>query len=92
MKNMKLFIWDFDGTLVDSYPYSVGCMQRALRDFGHEVTYGQVMEQMLDNIPAALRYFSQLFDIQDLDERYRGYYQVGRDEPVILFEDVLLDS
>ena len=36
MKNMKLFIWDFDGTLVDSYPYSVSCMQRALRDFGYD--------------------------------------------------------
>ena len=89
MKNMKLFIWDFDGTLVDSYPYSVACMQKVIADFGHEVTYGQVMEQMLDNIPAALRHFGEMFDIPDLSDRYRQYYQVGSDEPVILFDGVL---
>ena len=89
MKNIKLFIWDFDGTLVDSYPYTVSCLQRAIGDFGHEVTYSQVMEQMLDTIPAALRYFSERFEIPDLAERFRQYHQTGADEPVRLFEGVL---
>jgi HAD superfamily hydrolase (TIGR01509 family) len=89
MKNMKLFIWDFDGTLVDSYPYSVSCMQQAIRDTGHDATYEQIMEQMLDTIPAALRYFSEKFQIPDLTDRFRQYYQVGADEPVKLFEGVL---
>lgn len=89
MKHMKLFIWDFDGTLVDSYPYSASCLQRAIRDFGYDVTYEQLMEQMLDTIPAALQYFSERFQIPDLAERFRRYYRVGPDEPVILFEGVL---
>ena len=89
MKHMKLFIWDFDGTLVDSYPYSASCMQRAIRDFGYDATYEQLMEQMLDTIPAALQYFSERFQIPDLAERFREYYQVGPDEPVVLFEGVL---
>lgn len=89
MKNMKLFIWDFDGTLVDSYPYSVSCMQRAIRDTGHDATYAQIMEQMLDTIPAALQYFSDRFEIPDLPDRFRQYYQVGSDEPVKLFDGVL---
>ena len=56
MKHMKLFIWDFDGTLVDSYRYSASCMQRAIRDFGYDATEEQLMEQMLDTIPATLQY------------------------------------
>ena len=43
MKNMKLFIWDFDGTLVDSHLYSASCMQRAIRDFGYDATYEHLM-------------------------------------------------
>lgn len=89
MKNMKLFIWDFDGTLVDSYPYSVACMQRAIRDFGYETTYSQVMEQMLDTIPAALQYFSEKFGITGLSDLFWQYYRVGPDEPVALFEGVI---
>ena len=89
MKNMKLFIWDFDGTLVDSYPYSISCLQKALGDFGHDAPYGEIMEKMLDNIPTALRHFEEKFQISDLTERFWQYYHVGSDEPVILFDGVL---
>lgn len=89
MKNMKLFIWDFDGTLVDSYPYSVGCMQQVLLQFGHEISYAQIMEKMLDTIPAALAYFSEKFEIPELSELFWRRYHVGPDEPVILFDGVL---
>ena len=89
MKNMKLFIWDFDGTLVDSYPYSVSCMQRALRDFGYDASYSEIMEQMLETIGVAIRHFTDKFQIPELSDRFDHYYQVGRDEPVMLFEGVL---
>lgn len=88
MQNMKLFIWDFDGTLVDSYPYSISCMQRALGDFGHEASYGEIMEKMLDTIGVALEHFTEKFQIPGLTERFWQYYRVGSDEPVILFEGV----
>ena len=87
MKNMKLFIWDFDGTLVDSYPNSVGCMQRALRDFGYDATYEQILEQMLDNIGVAIRYFTDKFQIPELSERFYGY--AANQEPVVLFDNVV---
>lgn len=89
MKNMKLFIWDFDGTLVDSYPYSIRCMQRALRDFGYEASYGEIMEKMLDTIGVALRHFEDKFQIPELTDRFWQYYHVGDEEPVILFDGVL---
>ena len=89
MKNMKLFIWDFDGTIVDSYPYSISCMQRALQDFGHEASYAEIMEKMLDTIPAALQHFTEKFQITGLTARFWQYYHVGSDEPVILFKGVV---
>lgn len=87
MKNMKLFIWDFDGTLVDSYPNSVGCMQRALRDFGYDATYEQILEQMLDNIGVAIRYFTDKFQIPEISERFYAY--AANQEPVVLFDNVV---
>lgn len=89
MKNMKLFIWDFDGTLVDSYPYSIACMQRALEDFGHTASYGEIMEKMLDTIGVAIAYFTEKFQIPELSDRFSQYYQVGKKEPVTLFDGVL---
>ena len=65
MKQMKLFIWDFDGTLVDSYPYSSARMQRAIRDFGYDATIAEIMEQMLDTIPACLNHFTEKFQIPE---------------------------
>ena len=89
MKNMKLFVWDFDGTLADTYPKSVGNMQRALRDFGYDASYVEIMEQMLDNIGVAVRYFTEKFQILELSDRFDFYYQESRGEPVTLFEDVV---
>lgn len=89
MKNMKLFIWDFDGTLADTYPKSVGNMQRALRDFGYDASYVEIMEQMLDNIGVAVRYFTEKFQIPELPDRFDFYNQESRGEPVTLFEDVV---
>lgn len=88
MKQMKLFIWDFDGTLVDSYPYSSARMQRAIRDFGYDATIAEIMEQMLDTIPACLNHFTEKFQIPELSDRFWSYYQTGSDEPVTLFEGV----
>ena len=89
MKNMKLFIWDFDGTLVDSYPYSVSCMQRALQVHGHCASYAEILEQMMENIPVALEYFSEKFQIPELSDLFWEYQQQGVENPVIVFDGVL---
>ena len=89
MKNMKLFIWDFDGTLVDTYPYSVRSMQRVLEEHGHAATYAEILEQMMENIPVALEYFTEKFQIPELSDRFWEYQQQGAQNPVVLFEDVL---
>ena len=45
MKNIKLFIWDFDGTLVDSMPTFAGVMKRILDENG--VAYGEDLVKII---------------------------------------------
>lgn len=73
MKQMKLFIWDFDGTLLDTYPNITGYLRRALLDFGHDVSQTEILEKMLENIPYAINHYSDLFGLPELRERYNVY-------------------
>ena len=88
MKNIKLFIWDFDGTLVDSYPYSVACMQKALADFGYEASYFEVLEQMMDTIAVAIEYFSEKYQIPAFGERFWEHHRNGSRPPTVLFDGI----
>ena len=36
------YIWDFDGTLFDSYPHSTRALYVTARHYGAEVTYDEV--------------------------------------------------
>ena len=88
MKNIKLFIWDFDGTLVDSYPYSVACMQRALADFVHEAGYVEVLEQMMDTIAVAIRYFTEKYQIPEFGDSFWEHHRNGPRPPMVLFDGI----
>ena len=46
MKNVKLFIWDFDGTLLDTYPFITLCLKRALADYGYEISQTEILEKI----------------------------------------------
>lgn len=74
MKQMKLFIWDFDGTLLDTYPNITGYLRRALLDFGHDVPQTEILEKMMVNIPHAIRHYEELHGLPELRERYNLYY------------------
>ena len=39
-------IWDFDGTLFDTYPLMARCLQRALADAGQEAGCEEIRAQM----------------------------------------------
>ena len=88
MKDLKLFIWDFDGTLVDSYPLLTGYMHKALADFGHKVTNEEILEQMLDNVGQAIRYFTEKFQLPELSAQYDVYYKAGEKDMAELFPNV----
>lgn len=88
MKNIKLFIWDFDGTLLDTYPHLTGCIQKALMDFGYEVPRTEIRKQTMETITYAIEYYSKLYQIPNLREQYNRYYADGADAPAPVFPGV----
>lgn len=84
MKNLKHFIWDFDGTVMNTYPNTTHCMQMALKDFGHDVEQVEILEKMMVNIPSSIEFYSNLFGIPELGERFWEYHN-AKEEPVELF-------
>lgn len=88
LRTMRLFIWDFDGTLMDTYPTIASHLRLALQDFGHDATYQEIMAQMMDTIPAAVRYFSELYQLPELKARYDLYHADEADAPADLFPQV----
>jgi len=88
MKNMKLFIWDFDGTLLDTYPNITGYLRQALLDCGKDASQTEILEKMMVTIPHAIRHYSELYGLPDLNERYRKYYAAEATAPVYPFPKV----
>lgn len=88
MKRIKHFIWDFDGTLADTYPNLVRYMTLALADFGVSAAPEEILEKMMENIGYALEAYTQQYDLPELKARYDHYYALGKDDPVSPFADV----
>lgn len=44
---MAAFIWDMDGTLVDSYPAIVPAVQKACAEFGIDLPYDEIYAQVI---------------------------------------------
>ena len=88
MKTIMHFIWDFDGTLADSYPNLVRYLVSALADFNISSDSVEVLELMMENIPHAIRYFTERYDLPDLKQRYDYHYSIGKDDPILAFDGV----
>lgn len=90
MKEIKLFIWDFDGTLMNTYPNLTRYMRNALLDLGHDVPQVEILAQMLENIPHCIAHFSEKFGMEKevLSAQYQLYYANASQDPVELFPGV----
>lgn len=55
LKKMRLFIWDFDGTLMDTYPPLVRVMLQAAERAGGSVTPEHALDLMKDNLRHAIK-------------------------------------
>lgn len=68
-------IWDFDGTLFDTYPIIIGAFQKALGDFGVNPEREFVYEKLKISVPYAVKFFSDLYslDKEKLAGLYRSY-------------------
>ena len=88
MKNIKLFIWDFDGTLLDTYPNITRYLKQALNDFGKDADQTEILEKMMTTIPYAIRYYSELYDLPELAAHYRAYYAEEKNDPIRVFPGI----
>ena len=88
MKDIKLFIWDFDGTLLDTYPNITRYLKQALNDFGKDADQTEILEKMMVNIPHAIAYYSELYDLPDLKAHYKAYSEAEKTDPVRTFPGV----
>ena len=78
LKKMRLFIWDFDGTLMDTYPVTFAAYLRlALADFGYTAPEAEIMEKMLVNTGHAVDYYTELYNLPPLRERYKYHQAKG---------------
>lgn len=85
LKKIKHFIWDFDGTLMDTYPNIIRYLRMALQDFGKDGDEIEIMEKMSVNIPHAIKYYSELYGIPDLIEHYRKYRALELNDTINIF-------
>ena len=82
MKNIQHFIWDFDGTLFDTYPVIIENLNLALSEFGHSCDPVEAMGLMLTRIGTAQKHYAAQFgmDLQALVERYEHYHRQANEQ------------
>jgi len=69
-------LWDFDGTLFDTYPGIVDTMLRALSDEGIREDYGEVMARMRESVSGALEHYRKRYYLGDhFLTRYDRYHR-----------------
>lgn len=89
---VRHFIWDFDGTLFDTYPVIIRNLRDALALYGQDANPVEAMGLMLQNIPTARNFYADRFGIprQELQDAYdRFHAQANREMEAQPMEDVL---
>ena len=61
----KNVIWDFDGTLFDTYPSMTKAMQLALKHFGYEAEWDEIYEHLKVTVRHAKQYYREKFGLGD---------------------------
>lgn len=95
MQNIRSFIWDFDGTLFDTYPVIIENLRLALQEYGCDCEPVEAMRLMLDNIGAARNYYANKYglDPELLLEAYNRHHKeaiaVLRAKPIAGVQEVL---
>ena len=77
MEHIQHFVWDFDGTLFDTYPTIIDDLRNALLEFGRDLDPIETMKLMLINIPAARDFYADKYGIdrQELDAAYQRHHK-----------------
>lgn len=76
MAQIRHFIWDFDGTLFDTYPTIMEILRSALQEYGCDCDPVEAMQLMLDTIAVARDHYADIYGIsrEALKETYMRYH------------------
>jgi phosphoglycolate phosphatase-like HAD superfamily hydrolase len=64
---IKNIIWDFDGTLFDTYPAYVGTFLDALNDFGHQLPYERVNTLAHGSMDSCIEEICSIFNLDQVE-------------------------
>ena len=81
LEKIQNFIWDFDGTLFDTYSYTIPCFCAAVRAVGGEPDEAKVYELMMENIGAAFAWYNTEKGL-DYEALRAEYHRIHRWDPV----------
>ena len=64
---LKYFIWDFDGTLLDTYPHTTTAFVNVLKKHGKEVDFDEAMNLLRFSFEAARKHFklTEIFEDEE---------------------------
>lgn len=63
MQNIRHFVWDFDGTLFDTYPVIIENLDLALGEFGYGCEPLEAMKLLLGRLAHAQKFYAEKFGI-----------------------------
>lgn len=71
---IKSIIWDFDGTLFDTYPAMVQAFKKGLKDSGVEAEEAEILKYMKISVTEAINHFKEKHNLNDdFIQRYVNY-------------------
>ena len=78
------FIWDFDGTLFDTYPHINRALGEILEGFGVKADPEESMALLKNSIGAAVRHYMETYQLPDFWEHFdalEGRYTLAKSKP-----------
>lgn len=75
------YVWDFDGTLLDTYPAITNSLQQALAFYGHHPEKEEVFRMCKITLPAAIEHYASLYNL-DKTAVMDKYLQAYPDFPI----------
>jgi len=83
------FIWDFDGTLFDSYPHTAQALALALKGSGREIDVNEAEKLLRITVGTAVRHYGLT---EQEREAFNKYERTDELEPVIKIYDGVLEA
>lgn len=83
---IKSIIWDFDGTLFDTYPAMVHAFKKGLKDSGVEAEEDEILKYMKISVTEAINHFKEKYKLNDdFIQRYVYYEHNLQPRDIMLF-------